>query len=123
MKRFFRLALLIGAFFGLVGQSAAIAMSPHCAAAMMQSAKPVQRETMGKMDCCPDAATGKHDSKPSKGGMPGCPMMAGCFVSLALSEAVAVPVVTPIKPAPFLWSLASQLSGRSTAPEAPPPTL
>ena len=125
MNRYFRLALLIGALFGLIGQSVAMAMSPNCATAMMQPAKAQASKhmAMDKMDCCPESADSNHGSKPSKDGMPGCPMMAGCFVSFALSDAPVLPAVTPIKPAPFVWSLASHLSGRSTAPEPPPPTI
>ena len=125
MKRYFHLALLIGALFGLMGQSVAMAMSPNCAAVMMQPAKAEasKHRTMGTMDCCPEAAGRKHDSKPSKEGMRGCLMMGGCFVSFALNDTPALPAVTPIKPPLFTWSLASQLVGRSTAPEPPPPTL
>ena len=125
MTRYFRLALLIGALFGLMGQSVAMAMSPNCAAAMMQPAKAdaSKHMAMGKMDCCPEVAGSKHDSKPSSDGMPGCPMMAGCFVTLAMNDVPWLPEVAPIKAAPFVWSRTSQMLGRSTAPEPPPPTI
>ena len=102
-----------------------MAMSPNCAAVMMQSTKGQASKyvVMNKMDCCPEAAGSKHDSKPGKGGMPSCPMMASCFVTLALNDVPWLPEVEPIKPVPYMWSLASQMLGRSTAPEPPPPNI
>ena len=130
MKRFVRLALLICTLFGLLGHGIAVAMSPSCSAAMMQSANAdtAKHMAMGKMDCCPDGATGNHGSKHSKGNMPNCPMqncsmMSGNLGLFALNSAPVLPAVMPPKPALFTWSIASQLVGRSTAPEPPPPTI
>jgi hypothetical protein len=126
VKRFFHLALLIGALFGLFGQGVAMAMSPHCAAVIAQSAKAQTAANMpmsGAMDCCPDATPGKNGSKPAKDMMPDCPLMAGCFVSLTLDEAVVLSPIESIKPAAAVWSPVTLLVGRSTAPDLPPPTI
>jgi hypothetical protein len=127
MKRFFHLALLIGALFGLIGQGAAIAMSPNCSAmmdmpAMAQSAKAISIAS-GQMDCCPKAAPAKHDSTPSKDMMQGCLMMSGCFMSLAVDNTPALSAHVALKPVAAIWPLATQLSGRSVPPEQRPPSI
>lgn len=126
MRKFFPLALLIGAVLGLFGHGVVLAMSPNCAAASVQSAN-VQTATnmpmSGQMDCCPHAATGKNGSKPAKDTMPNCQMMAGSFVSLAIGDAPAVPTMIPSKAANADWPLVAQLASRATAPELPPPTI
>jgi hypothetical protein len=126
VKRFYHLALLIGALLGLFGQGVAMAMSPHCTAAIAQYAKAQTAANIslhGNMDCCPDAKTGKNDSKSAKDMMPECPMMAGCFVSLTLDEVVVFSPIKSIKPAAAVWSPVTLLVGRSTAPDLPPPTI
>ena len=128
MKRFFHLALLIGALFGLVGQSAAIAMSPHCAMMMdapanAQAAKAAMPMASGEMDCCPKAAPAKHDSKSSNEMMQGCLMMSGCFMSLAVDDTPLFSSDFRLLPVAAIWPLATQLSGRSVQPEQRPPSI
>lgn len=126
MKRFFHLALLIGALVGFLGQGVAMAMSPNCDAAMVQHAKVQSAKTMptaGMMDCCPEAQSGKNGSKHDAHMMPNCPMMAGCFLSLAMGSVSAVPALIPIKGATADWAFVTRLASRATAPEPPPPTI
>ena len=77
----------------------------------------------GKMDCCPETQPGKNGSKPVKDTMPNCPMMTGCFVSLAVADEPAVSAMIAIKAVSANWPLAAQLANRETAPEPPPPTI
>ena len=127
MKRFLHLALLIGALFGFIGQSAAIAMSPHCAMMMDAPAKTQSAKVMamasGQMDCCPEAAAAKHGSKPSKNMMPNCLMMTGCFISLAVGDTPALSANIKIIPVAAIWPLATQLTDRSVPPEQKPPSI
>ena len=127
MNRFLHLALLIGALFGFIGQSAAIAMSPHCAMMMDATAKTqsvkVTVLASGQMDCCPEAAPAKHDSKPSKNMMPNCLMMTGCFISLAVGDTPALSANIKLVPVAAIWPLAAQLTGRSVPPEQKPPSI
>ena len=127
MIRFLHLALLIGALFGLIGQGAAIAMSPHCAMMMDATAKTQSAKAMvmasGQMDCCPEAAPAKHGSKPSKNMMPNCLMMTGCFISLAVGDTPALSANIKIIPVAAIWPLATQLTGLSVPPEQKPPSI
>ena len=128
MKRFFHLVLLIGALFGLVGQSAAIAMSPDCAVMMdapakAQSVKAAMPMASGQMDCCPNAAPAKHDSKASKNMMQGCLMMSGCFVSLAVNDTSVFSSDFVMNPVAAIWPLATQLTSLSVPPEQRPPSI
>jgi hypothetical protein len=70
LKHYLRVALLIGALLGLLGQGVAIAMSPNCATSMVVQPGKVQAaggmQMVGVTYCCARDATGKHDSKPAK---------------------------------------------------------
>ena len=126
VKRFLYLALLFGALFGFFGQGVAMAMAPNCEMAVAQrdaaeSAKHVPM--VGTMDCCPEPKSENTASKYAKDAMPNCPMMVGCFVSLALANAPAVPAVVTIKGATGNWAPVTRLSSRATTPEPPPPTI
>ncbi|MEO7247502.1 MAG: hypothetical protein ABIW31_03530 [Novosphingobium sp.] len=126
VKRFIHLALLIGALLGFLGHGVAMAMSPNCDAAMVQPARAQLAKNMstaGTMDCGSETSSGKNGSKPVKDTMPNCPMMAGCFVSLAMGSVPAMPAMIPIKGATAYWALVTRLASRATAPEPPPPTI
>ena len=127
MKLFFHLALLIVALFGLIGQSAAIAMSPHCAMMMDAPAKAQSAKAMamasGEMDCCPGTAPAKHDSKPSNDMMQGCLMMSGCYISLAVDDKATFSSGFRVLPVVAIWPLSAQLTGRSVPPEQRPPSI
>ena len=122
MKRFFHLALLIGALFGFLGQSAAIAMLPTCAVMMEQPVK-VMPMAAGTMDCCPDAASGKSHWTPSKDEMPNCLAMTGCFVPLTLGDTSAFAPAPTMNTVAAHWPLVIQLSSRSVQPEQRPPSI
>ena len=127
MKRFFHLALLLGALLGFMGLSAAVAMSPTCAVMMEQSAKTRAANDMpvaaAAKDCCPDVASGRHRSNQSKDMMPNCLAMTGCFVPLALGGETPFAPDLAMKPVAAHWPLATQLSGRSVPPEQRPPPV
>ena len=126
MKRFYHLALLIGALIGLFGQSAAIAMAPHCAMMAEQMVAVQSGHGMAMttaMDCCPHSTAAKHDSKPGKDMMPNCPMMAGCAFSLAMNDAPELSSNFAVKPAATIWPLATQLAGRTVLPGQRPPSI
>lgn len=132
VKRFFHLVLLVSALFGFVAQGIAMAMAPGCDMAMPrmaaeQSAKampmPMSTPMNGKMACCPEAHSGKADPQRAEDIMPHCPMISGCFVSLAMGSTPALPAMIPIEADIADWPLAAQLANRATAPEPPPPTL
>ena len=126
MKRIFHLALLACALFGLAGQSAANAMSPHCEPMMERpvAAHSVPDMAMAAvMDCCPQSTPAKHDPKPGKEMMPNCLMMTGCAISLAVDNSPQFSSHFAMKPVAAIWPLATQLSGRSVPPEQRPPSI
>lgn len=126
MKRFFNLLLLITALAGLIGQSAASAMAPHCVMKAVQTI--AVQSGHGKamataMDCCPQSAPGNHDSKPGKDMMPNCPTMAGCAITLATIDTTELSSNFARKPVATIWPLATQLTGRTLLPEQRPPSI
>lgn len=119
MKRWFSLALLLGALLGLMGQEAVFA---H----VMPVEKAEQAATMAQMspECAQMMGLAKQQpesGKPCKGMTPDCIAKMGCAVPVALLPTPAagsspifralVPRLAPVSP----------LVGRNIGPEPEPP--
>ena len=121
MKRWFSLALLLGAILGLLGQEAAFA---H----VMPVEKAEQTATAAQMnaDCAEMMGLAKQAPQPEKqpcqGMTPDCIAKMGCAVPLALIPPLAFDLVPQFRAAAPLQTPVAPLVGRDTGPEPEPPT-
>lgn len=119
MKRWFSLALLMGALLGLLGQEAAFA---H----VMPVEKAEQTATTAQMnaDCAEMMGLAKPqpEKQPCQGMTPDCVAKMGCAVPLALIPPLAVDLVPQFRAAVPLQVPVAPLVGRDTSPEPEPPT-
>ncbi len=119
MLKVLRYLLFVGVLLGLAGNGVASA-SPACSMMMQHHAA-----AMSDMpDCdmptaCPDCGS----KKDGKGMKPGCMMMAGCAVVLALKEAAPAAASIRREPVTAFWPVTAVLAGRIVPPEPEPPTL
>lgn len=120
MKRWFSLALLMGALLGLLGQEAAFA---H----VMPVEKAEQTATAAPMnaDCAEMMGLAKPQPQPEKqpcqGMTPDCIAKMGCAVPLALIPPLVVDAVPQFRAAAPLQAPAAPLVGRDMGPEPEPP--
>lgn len=120
MKRWFSLALLLGALLGLLGQEAAFAhvMSVEKAE---QTAMPAQMNA----DCAEMMGLAKQQPQPEKqpcqGMTPDCIAKMGCAVPMALIPPLAFDLVPQFRAAAPLQTPVAPLVGRDTGPEPEPP--
>lgn len=118
MLKLVRHLLFLGALLGLSGNGVASA-SPACSAMMQDQSAAMS----GMAECdaavpCPDCES--NDSKSMK---PGCMMMTGCIVALAIKEPAPLPASLMVVGATGFWPVTVVLAGRIVAPEPEPPTL
>jgi len=118
MLKLLRHLLFLGVILGLAGNGVASA-SPACHM-MTQHSAAVMADTpncdMGTS--CPDCG-----SKTSKGMKPGCMMMAGCAVTLAMKEPAPAAASARLHQKTAFWPVTTVLTGRIVPPEPEPPTL
>lgn len=119
MKRWFSLALLLGALFGLLGQEAAFA---H----VMPVEKAEQTATAAQMnaDCAEMMGLAKQSPQPEapcQGMTPDCIAKMGCAVPLALIPPLAFDLVPQFRAAAPSQTPVAPLVGRDTGPEPEPP--
>ena len=118
MLKLLRHLLFLGVLLGLAGNGVASAspacqmMTQHHAAAMAD----MPDCDMGKS--CPDCG-----SKTSKGMKPGCMMMAGCAITLAMKEPAPATASIILHERTAFWPVTAVLAGRIVPPEPEPPTL
>lgn len=119
MKRWFSLALLLGALLGLMGQEAAFAR-------VMPVEKAEQATSMAQMspECAQMMGLAKQQPEsgmPCKGMTPDCIAKMGCAVPVALLPTLS-PGISPVfrAIAPRLAPV-SPLVGRNIGPEPEPP--
>ena len=120
MKSLFRLFLLLGAMFGLAGQSMAFASNP---CATMQQEKTIAVPMAGMPDC----AMGEHKSDngqaPCKDMTPGCLAMTGCVALVAVDAASPSDNSALVITVRSLWPATRVLLGRDITPDPDPPSL
>jgi hypothetical protein len=118
VSKLVRHLLFFVVIFGLAGNGVAMAYAP-CPMLAKAIAAP-----MADMPGC-DMAKASHDNPADhgKGMKPGCMMMAGCNMALAIKDRVAASDTAQISYATEFWPVATTLSGRIVAPEPEPPTL
>ena len=117
--------LCLGILFGLAGNGIAVAApclfmakeQPAAMAGMADCTMPVHCA-----DCVAKSEPGKTD-KGDRGMKPGCMLMAGCAVAMAMKEPAAASAVMHTAPVSDYWPVAANLVGREIVPEPEPPTL
>lgn len=117
--------LCLGILFGLAGNGIAVAApclfmvkeQPAAMAGMADCAMPVNC-----VDCGVKTGPGKTD-KGDKGMKPGCLLMAGCSVALAMDDPTPASTASPPTVVASFWTIAPHLDGREFAPEPEPPSL
>ncbi|MGE3689752.1 MAG: hypothetical protein AB7F98_00065 [Novosphingobium sp.] len=116
MKRWFTLALLLGALLGLLGQEAAFAR-------VMPVEKTATSAQMNA-DCAEMMGLAKQSPQPEapcQGMTPDCIAKMGCAVPLALIPPLAFDLVPQFRAAAPLQTPVAPLVGRDTGPEPEPP--
>jgi hypothetical protein len=117
--------LCLGILFGLAGNGVAVA-APCLFMAKSQPAAMAGMPACEIGASCPDCASksdsGKTD-KSDKGMKPGCMLMAGCTVAMAMKEPAAASTAPRAAPISDYWPVAVYLAGREVVPEPEPPTL
>jgi len=117
--------LCLGIVFGLAGNGVAVAAP----CILMAKSQPAAMASMP--DCemgagCPDCGSkgdsGKTD-KSDKDMKPGCMMMAGCTVVMAMKDPAAPSAAMQASPVSDYWPISAHLTGRDVVPEPEPPTL
>lgn len=119
MKRWFSLALLLGALLGLLGQEAAFAR-------VMPVEKAEQGTAMAQMspECAQMMGLAKQQPEsgmPCKGMTPDCIAKMGCAVPLALLPALSSGVSPVFRALVPRLAPVSPLVGRNIGPEPEPP--
>lgn len=117
MKRFVRLALVLGALVGLFGQAMALAHGP---------ARPASQETKMSDDCMQmmaREAPQKQQRTPCKGLTLDCIAAMGCSVPMILGEPFAIGPSSGLSTALHWGAPPGLLSGRSIPPDPDPPSL
>lgn len=123
MKRWFSLALLLGALLGLLGQEAAFAhVMPVEKAGQTATATQMNAGQMSA-DCAEMMGLAKPqpEKQPCQGMTPDCVAKMGCAVPLALIPLFAFDLVPQFRTAAPLQTPAAPLAGRETGPEPEPP--
>jgi hypothetical protein len=125
LKRWFSLALLLGALLGLLGQEAAFAhVMPVEKAGQTATAAQMNAGQMSA-DCAEMMGLAKPQPQPEKqpcqGMTPDCITKMGCAVPLALIPPLAFDLVPQFRAAAHLQTPVAPLVGRDTGPEPEPP--
>lgn len=120
MKRWFSLALLMGALLGLLGQEAAFARVMP-----VEKAEQISAAAQMNADCAEMMGLAKPQPQPEKqpcqGMTPDCIAKMGCAVPLALIPPLAFDLAPQFRAAAPLQTPVSPLVGRDTGPEPEPP--
>ncbi|NYT40964.1 hypothetical protein HZY97_09375 [Sphingomonas sp. R-74633] len=117
-----RYLLCLGILFGLAGNG--VAMAAPCL--FMAKSEPAAMAAMPGCEMgadCPDCGSKSDSDKSGKGMKPGCMLMAGCTVVMALKEPAAASALSREPPVSDYWPVAANLTGREVVPEPEPPTL
>lgn len=116
MKRLLRLVLLVGAFMGLLLQTAAYAAGPDTDAVAVQSAK-IDADCMEKMQ--------QHEGAPDKKACHGltlkCIATMGCVTSVGLPGDFMPVLQRQFAASQAFWTTSPVLSGNDPSPEHHPP--
>lgn len=119
MKRIATLLLLLGVIVGLAGRPVQAATPPMAA---MSMAKMSQADMAAMPDCMSNMSK-DAEHKPCKCGMGGCIAMMASGVSFMLADGMSAIAPAAASKRTDRPSPIAALRGRSTAPEAEPPTL
>lgn len=125
MLKLLRHLLCLGILFGLAGNG--VAMAAPCL--FMAESQPTAMAGMPGCemgadcaDCASKGDSGKAD-KSDKGMKPGCMLMAGCTVVMAMKEPATASAMVHAAPISNYWPITANLVGREIVPEPEPPTL
>lgn len=119
--------LCLGILFGLAGNGIAVAAPCLFMTQEQPAAMAGMADCAMSADCadCAKSEPGKTDKgdKGDKGMKPGCLLMAGCTVAMAMKEPAAASAAMRAAPVSDYWPVAANLVGREIVPEPEPPTL